>query len=41
MKVQFGKNRLQTGHGDIEQKQILADWCAKQTQKASLCEVAK
>jgi hypothetical protein len=41
MKVQSGKDRLQTGHGEIEQKRILADWCAKQTQKASLCEVAK
>jgi hypothetical protein len=41
MRIQSGSNARQAGQSAIEQKQILDDWCAKQTRQASLCDVTK
>jgi hypothetical protein len=40
MKIQSPKDGVKAEKGDVDQKQIIADWCAKQTQKTALCEEA-
>ena len=40
IKMQSGKDRARAEQGDVDPKQIIADWCAKQTQKTALCEEA-
>jgi hypothetical protein len=40
IKMQSGKDRARAEQGDVDPKQIIADWCAMQTQKTALCEEA-
>ena len=40
IKMQPGKDGADAEQGDVNSKQIIADWCAKQTQKTALCEEA-
>ena len=40
IKMQSGKDGVKAEQGDVDSKQIIADWCAKQTQKTALCEEA-
>jgi len=40
IKMQSEKDRARAEQSDVDPKQIIADWCAKQTQKTALCEEA-
>jgi hypothetical protein len=40
IKMQSGKDHTQADQGDVDSKQRIADWCARQTQKTALCEEA-
>ena len=37
IKVQFGMDRAVPEQSEADPKAIIADWCAKQTQKTALC----
>jgi hypothetical protein len=41
MQSRPGKDSVEAGQGDVDAKQITADWCARQTQKTALCEEAE
>jgi hypothetical protein len=38
IKVQSGEDRAVPEHREVDPKQVIADWCAKQTEKTALCD---
>ena len=40
IKVQPGKDRAVPEQSEVDPKRIIADWCAKQTEKTALCDEA-
>ena len=41
IKAQSGKDRAEPEQSEVDPKRVIADWCAKQTEKTALCEEAK
>ena len=38
IKAQSGKDRAEPEQSEVDPKRVIADWCAKQTEKTALCE---